>query len=238
MEYQGEDLIIVTGAPGSRWSGAIRMLSLICKDINLSDNKNNFVYRKKVDGQVVGWHRGAYWGPDNPVGHKFDVLDTLTKEEIIQEFRAPFTDWDYGTKIIKSHWFSYHLPLLKELFPKARFWSFYDTTQECFNWWKHVGGWDITYPIYTWYKNDERMLQQIAIECDNIKNNFDLKRYHGWKETATALGFSHDMRTNSEMYEIDPDFSDIHQYDSEEVFDAFLNVIFNRKEMGIINPAM
>ena len=147
MEYQGEDLNIVTGAPGSRWSGAIRMISLICKDINLSDNKNNFVYRKKVDGQVVGWHRGAYWGPDNPVGHKFDVLDTLTKEEIIQEFKAPFSDWDYGTKIIKSHWFSYHLPLLKELFPKARFWSFYDTPQECFNWWKHF----TNFFIYSFY---------------------------------------------------------------------------------------
>ena len=82
------------------------------------------------------------------------------------------------------------------------------------------------------------MLQQIAIECDEIKNNFDLKRYYGWKETATALGFSHNMRTNSEMYDIDPDFSDIHQYDSEEVFNSFLNNIFNRKEMGIINPKM
>ena len=36
--YQGEDLIIVTGAPGSRWSGVIRLLSLICKEINITSH--------------------------------------------------------------------------------------------------------------------------------------------------------------------------------------------------------
>jgi len=236
MEYQGEDLIIVAGAPGSRWSGAIRMLSLLCRDINLSDNKNDFVYRKKVNGEVVGWHRGAYWGPDNPVGHKFDLLQHLTKEEIVKEFKAPFANWDHGIKIIKSHWFSYHIPLLKELFPKATIWAFHDTPEECVKWWKHVGGWNIDYPMYTWYENDEKMLQQVKIECAEIKKHFKLKRYSGWKETAIALGFTYNIRTIEEIIEVDPEFSELHQYDTEEVFNAFLDRMFTRKEMGIIFP--
>ena len=32
--YQGEDLIIAMGVPGSRWSGAIRILSLMYEDFN------------------------------------------------------------------------------------------------------------------------------------------------------------------------------------------------------------
>ena len=86
--YQGEDLIIVTGAPGSRWSGVIRLLSLICKEINISDNTARRVYEKRdAEGKVIGWHRGAYWGPHNRYGHKFDKLNTLSKEEVLEEFK-------------------------------------------------------------------------------------------------------------------------------------------------------
>ena len=91
--YQGEDLIIVTGAPGSRWSGVIRLLSLICKEINISDNTVRRVYEKRdAQGKVIGWHRGAYWGPHNQYGHKFDKLNTLSKEEVLEEFKKPFKD--------------------------------------------------------------------------------------------------------------------------------------------------
>lgn len=237
MEYQGEDLIIVTGAPGSRWSGVIRMLTLMYKEINMSDNTNDYVYRKKVDGQTVGWHRGAYWGPNNSAGHKFDVLNTLTKEEIIKEFKAPFSDWHTGTKIIKSHWFAYHLPQLRQMFPKATMWAFYDTNEECYNWWHHVGGWDIYYPDYSWYEYDSKMKEQIAIENHNIETTFELKKYEKWKDAVSALGFSHDIRTIHEIMEVDPEFGELHQYDTEEVFHQLLNRMFARKKMGIIKPA-
>ena len=46
--YQGEDLIIAMGAPGSRWSGAIRMLSLMYENINTTDNTEEHSYSKVV----------------------------------------------------------------------------------------------------------------------------------------------------------------------------------------------
>lgn len=234
MNYQGEDLIIVTGAPGSRWSGVIRLLSLICKEINISDNTNRRVYEKRdAEGKVIGWHRGAYWGPHNQYGHKFDKLNTLSKEEVLEEFKKPFADWDTGKKIIKSHWFAYHLPQLKQMFPKATMWSFFEEDKECFDWWHHVGGWDIYFPNYTWYVDDKRMMQQIGIENNNIKNFFDLKRYSGWKEAVEELGLSTDIRTISEVMEFDPDFDKIHKNDKAEVYNAFLDDMFSRKKMGI-----
>ncbi len=234
MNYQGEDLIIVTGAPGSRWSGVIRLLSLICKEINISDNTNRRVYEKRdAEGKVIGWHRGAYWGPHNQYGHKFDKLNTLSKEEVLEEFKKPFADWDTGKKIIKSHWFAYHLPQLKQMFPKATMWSFFEEDKECFDWWHHVGGWDIYFPNYTWYVDDKRMMQQIGIENNNIKNFFDLKRYSGWKEAVEDLGLSTDIRTIPEVMELDPDFDKIHKNDKAEVYNAFLDDMFSRKKMGI-----
>jgi hypothetical protein len=235
MNYQGEDLIIVTGAPGSRWSGVIRLLSLICKDINMTDNTPRRVYEKRdAEGKVIGWHRGAYWGPHNQYGHKFDMLNTLSKEEVLKEFKEPFADWDTGKKIIKSHWFAYHLPQLRQMFPKATMWSFYEKDKECFDWWHHVGGWDIYFPNYTWYVNDDRMMQQINIENSNIKDFFNLKRFSGWKEAVESLGLSTDIRTISEILELDPDFDKIHKNDNEEVYNAFLDEMFTRKEMGVI----
>lgn len=234
--YQGEDLIIVTGAPGSRWSGVIRLLSLICKEINISDNTARRVYEKRdAEGKVIGWHRGAYWGPHNRYGHKFDKLNTLSKEEVLEEFKKPFKDWDTGKKIIKSHWFAYHLPQLKQMFPKATMWSFFEEDKECFDWWHHVGGWDIYFPNYTWYVDDERMMKQIGIENNNIKDFFKLKRYTGWKEAVTELGLSTDIRTIPEVMELDPDFDKIHKNDNSEVYNAFLDEMFSRKKMGIIS---
>lgn len=236
MNYQGEDLIIVTGAPGSRWSGVIRLLSLICKEINISDNTARRVYEKRdAEGKVIGWHRGAYWGPHNQYGHKFDKLNTLSKEEVLEEFKKPFKDWDSGKKIIKSHWFAYHLPQLKQMFPKATMWSFYEEDKECFDWWHHVGGWDIYFPNYTWYVDDQRMMKQIGIENNNIKDFFKLKRYTGWKEAVTQLGLSTDIRSIPEVMELDPDFDKIHKNDNSEVYNAFLDEMFSRKKMGIIS---
>ena len=42
-DYTGQDLIIATGAPGSRWSGTLRMIT--CNtDINISDETPDRIY--------------------------------------------------------------------------------------------------------------------------------------------------------------------------------------------------
>jgi hypothetical protein len=78
------------------------------------------------------------------------------------------------------------------------------------------------------------MMQQINIENSNIKDFFNLKRFTGWKEAVESLGLSTDIRTISEIMELDPDFDKIHKNDNEEVYNAFLDEMFTRKKMGVI----
>lgn len=132
-EYEGDDLIIAMGAPGSRWSGSIRAIQTSV-DVNTTDDDSERIY-DLVDGEMpLGWHRGAYWGPYHEFGNNFDRLDDLTKEEVVSEFKRPFSNWNHGIKIIKSHWFSYHIPLLREWFPKAKLIAFYMPDDFCFDW--------------------------------------------------------------------------------------------------------
>ncbi|MEI8195364.1 MAG: hypothetical protein WCI73_05595 [Phycisphaerae bacterium] len=85
----------------------------------------------------------------------------------------PFDNWD-KIKIIKSHWFAYHLDFLHILFPKATFVSCYAPDDECYYWWKKVGGWGLPYPSYEWYQNDNKMLDSIKEENSRIlKFNID-----------------------------------------------------------------
>jgi len=174
--YEGEDLILLIGTPGSKWSSVHRILSCSV-DINQTEKSNKRTWGRKVlsDGEqyTIGNHRGVYWGPFNEYGHNFDKLNTLSKEDIINEFMQPFDNWD-KTKIIKSHWFAYHLDFLHNIFPKATFVSCYAPDDECYYWWKKVGGWGLPFPSYEWYDNDNRMLDSIKEENARIlKFNID-----------------------------------------------------------------
>jgi len=172
MEYQGEDLILATGAPGSRWSAGLHSISSH-PDINNTDKNEERSYDKPVtlpDGRTIGlgYHRGCYWGPDHDFGHTFDNMQSMSKQDIIEEFQKPFQEWTPGIKIVKSHWFSYHLEYLHKLFPKAMIVGYYLPDDICFDWWHTVGGWNISYPHYTWYKNDEGMKKGIKTENANL----------------------------------------------------------------------
>lgn len=177
-QYEGEDLVFVIGAPGSRWTQIWQQALVFNKKSNNTDwtrersssfkalNHNNEETR-------LATHYGAFWGPGNFHGKRFDHLDKLTKEEIVDEFMQPYTHWD-GVKIIKSHWFAYFFERLEFLFPKATFISAYQSDFECFGWWSRCGGWAINYGGYSWYENDTRMLEKIKEENYNIlKFNID-----------------------------------------------------------------
>lgn len=203
--YQGDDLIFCMGAPGSRWSGSIRALQT-CKDINTTDDSEERLYdltRVRPDDKPLGWHRGCYWGPFHEFGQNFDKLDDMTKEEALAEFKAPFTDWEPGVKIIKSHWFSYHIPLLKKWFPKAKLVAFYMESEDCFTWWHRVGGWDIEYPHYNWYKNDERMRSQIEIENACIQQYFPILKNRTLTECLQELGLSGELHSKEYLFKWD-----------------------------------
>jgi len=164
----GSDIIFAVGVPGSKWSRILTVLGFH-PEINSSDLHKfptYFSMEKFTSGKTrkVGTHTGSYFGPGNLVGNKFDKLHELTKEEFLQELYPCFDNWDQGIKIIKSHWFSYNIDWLVENFPKAKIVIVYNGNAESFKWWQLVGGWNITFPNYTWYQNDERMWQQIQKE--------------------------------------------------------------------------
>lgn len=221
-EYEGDDLIIAMGAPGSRWSGSIRAIQASV-DVNTSDDDSERIY-DLVDGEMpLGWHRGAYWGPYHEFGNNFDCLDDLTKEEVVSEFKRPFSNWNYGIKIIKSHWFSYHIPLLCEWFPKAKFIAFYMDDKFCFDWWHKVGGWNITYPHYDWYKNDERMQLQIEIENSCIQQEFPLLENLSLEEIHKKLGLSTQLISDDKIDAWDqklPQLREIFKKSNQEVLNS------------------
>jgi hypothetical protein len=169
--YTGKDLILMVGCPGSRWSNVHRW---IC--VHPSINKTDWSAEKgwsalsyNINNEVsnVGIHYGSYWGPGNYYGEKFDRLNELSKEEILSEFMEAYETWD-DIKIIKSHWFAYHLDYIHALFPDATVIACYSGDVDSMYWWHKCTGWGLGYAGYAWYVDDVRMYEKIKEENSNI----------------------------------------------------------------------
>jgi hypothetical protein len=198
IEYKGDDIIIATGVPGSKWSGIFKSMSLVPSLINNSCGDGlgygkEFFDTRKGEIRRYGWHYGKYWGPHHDQGHGFDDLRSMTKKEILVEFMKPYENWDM-VKIIKSHWFAYDLDYLIELFPHAKVVACYLPDDYAFKWWHKLGGWDIKYPPYDWYVNDAKMKTEIRISNGLLLKFFtekgiDLKAFPDFEEVYKALGY-------------------------------------------------
>jgi hypothetical protein len=212
----GSDLIFATGVPGSRWSRILGILS-IHGDINSSDKIKFPTYNTEVtfpNGKTkkVGMHSSAYFGPGTGIGEDFHLLKKTTKEAFLQEVSTAFENFDSGIKIIKSHWFCYNLDWLKENFPKAKFIFVYNGNEEAFKWWHLVGGWNIKFPKYTWYENNERLYERIIVENELMldfmkKNNviFDIRNF---RDFLARLGMEEDPDFFKKLQESSVEFVD------------------------------
>ena len=163
-------LIFFTGAPGSKWSATAHILSHNKKmPINTSDYSDSRVYTHPVPGVS---HLGAYWGPGFEFGNKFDKIDTLSKDEILNEIDKPYADknWDQY-RIIKCHQFANNLDFIKEIFPQSKIFIVLRPNAVCANAWIDAGGWNITYPVYKpYYKDNETMREKTLEELQNAKS--------------------------------------------------------------------
>ena len=221
--YTGKDLIILTGPPGSRWSGVSRALSANVI-VNTSDESDENVYDTNDKPDSPGWHRGTYWGPYHKHGKEFDNLNNLSKDEILQEFQKPFKNWE-GIKVIKSHWFAYHLPYIRQIFPEARIIAVAGNVEETFKHWHTAGGWDITYPHYDWYKNNKILEEQITIELACIKEYFkDTKKRTTIDQVYEDLKLPNQMHNEDVLLQRDKRYSSLlTKYNSiKELFDIIV----------------
>jgi len=169
--YDESKLIFFTGAPGSKWSAVSNIISKNkIMPINTSDHRDDRVY---THTRTPIQHLGAYWGPGNEYGKQFDQLNTLSKEEIISDIDAAYTDksWDKH-RIVKSHHFSLQLDYIKDTFPLAKIFLVLRTEVKCFRGWKGAGGFEsIKYPDYhTYYRDYDRLKLKINEEVRSANN--------------------------------------------------------------------
>lgn len=149
-------------------------------DIDTTDRSSEREYWVGREGDKYLMHRGAYFDP-------------------LMEFRNDESVWDKpfsgeGIRVLKSHTFAYHLPYLKRFGCPIHL--VYRTNQECFDWWHEAGGWDITYPSYKWYRDDDNLMEQIQmqnllirefVEEEGLEKYNDGKRdYYIWNTTESG----------------------------------------------------
>jgi hypothetical protein len=184
--------LLMTGAPGSRWSGvANRIHASVDFDQTDDTEERSFSHH---NGLI---HGGAYFDP-------------------MMEFENSRKNWDKpfmkrggstgyprsmstGIRLIKSHTFAYKLETLKEhpIVMVLR------NDYECLTWWLECGGFDIPYPNYAWYKNEDQMFTQIQLQNQAIttfiyknrdkvikcKTNWELLDVLGLDSSVTCDGY-------------------------------------------------
>jgi len=181
--------ILVTGAPGSKWSSVVKNIYR-SEDIDQSDYSDERTYWHDADtpGEKQLMHTGAYFDPGMEFGNQRDQWD------------LPFSG--EGKRIIKSHCFAYELDEIKK--HKHPIVMVYRNDVECYDWWKHCGEFNITYPKYTYYENLSSMWFHIQEQNKEImefcKNNWNrIKKVKDNGELAKELeiqysGEKHDYK--------------------------------------------
>jgi len=138
--------ILLTGAPGSKWSSVAESV-YFSSDIDQSDSAPTRGYQRGVVK-----HTGAYFDP----GMEFNNAS--------QNWDKPFSG--DGIRIIKSHTFAHQLEKLKTL--NHPIVMVYRNDVDCYNWWNDAGGFDITYPNYDYFKPLDNMWNHIQQENKDI----------------------------------------------------------------------
>jgi hypothetical protein len=159
--------LFMTGAPGSRWSGVSQYLGE-SPGIDTGD----YSPHRQYFHESIRRHRhfGSYFGPQLEFGHWFDALSNRSKADAELEFNRPWDDQPMaGLRIIKSYVFAYHLDYLRVTWPSCPLVLVYRPDDQCLDWWLNYGGFDISYPDYSWYANVDNISKHIAKQNQHIK---------------------------------------------------------------------
>lgn len=168
--------VFVTGAPGSAWSMISHRVKQNVKNFDFTDENEDRQYclpekhKKKFNITANKTHMGAYFGPHHEFGHLFDDLSRYNQQvdNFYKECSRPFSDHTSPYKLVKSHWFSYNLDWIWNNCKGHNLLLIWREPKAARDWWYCMGGWDIHYPVYTWYDNPERMWYQMQEESKLI----------------------------------------------------------------------
>ena len=140
------DRIFFTGVPGSRWSGIAQILESL-PGFNTSDRAPS---RSYVHNGFTG-HKGAYFGRLMEFESRLDAgyLQSAWSQQ-------------GGTCLVKSHDWAYSLDRIKAKFPSDWIVLVHRPDLSSFDWWQQAGGFNIGYPSYAAYHNDEIMQREIS----------------------------------------------------------------------------
>jgi hypothetical protein len=141
--------IFFTGVPGSRWSGIAQILESV-PGFNTSDRTPERTY---THHSYTG-HVGAYFG----WGMEFEpLINFVGKNHIDQAWIQPG-----GCRLVKSHQWSDKFDEIEKYYPDDWIMLVYRPDMISYAWWHEVGGFQIKYPCYNWYKDEADMLHEIA----------------------------------------------------------------------------
>ena len=160
--------LFLAGAPGSKWSSVAKNL-YTSDSFDTTDQSADREYYHSAWGEPLLMHMGAYFDPGMEFGNRFDHMSKYTKAELEAELDRPFSGT--GVRLIKSHVFCHHLDFIRYTWPDCAIVLVHRPDDACLGWWVRCGHFNITYPVYDYYKDLKHMAQHI----DN--QNTDLLKF-------------------------------------------------------------
>ena len=175
--------------PGSRWSGIARTIEDNITGFNTSDRSAE----KQYTHHAFSGHVGAYFGKEMEYDSCLDDSNYLDSAWVTPG----------GTRLIKSHDWAYKLDDIKALYPNDWIMLVYRPDASSYEWWFEAGGFQISYPNYSWYKNHAKMLAEITIQ-NNCILEFGHKHNVTW-EYFTPQWLSKQFNQTVELTQTWPD---------------------------------
>jgi hypothetical protein len=142
--------IYFTGVPGSKWSGIAQIM-----ETHAVFNTYDRAPEREYAHNKYSGHKGAYFG----MGMEF-YPDPLNVDQA----------WNggKGIKLVKSHDWAYMLDVIKPGFINDWVMLVYRPNEVSNEWWHKAGGFNITYPNYSHYKDSNNMYKKIQEQNNNI----------------------------------------------------------------------
>jgi hypothetical protein len=142
--------IFFTGVPGSKWSGIAQIL-----ESHTSFNTSDRTPEREYTRNEYSGHKGAYFGMGMELYPDPTQIDHA---------------WNGGNgiKIVKSHDWAYMLDVIKPGFFDDWIMLVYRPNEVSNQWWHEAGGFEISYPDYSHYVDNDNMYKAIQEQNNNI----------------------------------------------------------------------